>query len=246
MACSEEIGSKRETPDMKQGETDRASSGRLRARPSDSPTGAPFPPGLHALRLDDERDALLYAPSSDGGQQGLPLVVMLHGAGGSAQQGLAPFLPLAEEGGLILLAPQSRRETWDVIRGGFGPDIAFLDAALEETFSRHLVDPNRIAVEGFSDGASYALSVGLTNGDLFKHIIAFSPGFMSPGEEQGTPRVFVSHGVYDNVLPIGRTSRQIVPRLEAVDYDVRYREFDGGHSVPAEIAEEALAWWLDA
>ncbi len=32
--------------------------------------------------------------------------------------------------------------------------------------------------QGFSDGASYALSLGVPNGDLFTHIVAFSPGFM--------------------------------------------------------------------
>jgi predicted esterase len=34
-----------------------------------------------------------------------------------------------------------------------------------------------LAVSGFSDGASYALSIGPANGDLFTHVMAFSPGF---------------------------------------------------------------------
>jgi len=57
-----------------------------------------------------------------------------------------------------------QRQTWDVILGQYGPDIAFIDSALAQTFSRYAFDPNHIAV-GFSDGASYALSVGITNGD---------------------------------------------------------------------------------
>jgi poly(3-hydroxybutyrate) depolymerase len=47
------------------------------------------------------------------------------------------------------------------------------------------VDPQRICVSGFSDGASYALSLGLANGDLFTHVAAFSPGFMRPPCTQG-------------------------------------------------------------
>jgi phospholipase/carboxylesterase len=35
-----------------------------------------------------------------------------------------------------------------------------------------------VALGGFSDGASYALSLDLTNGDLFASLIAFSPGFI--------------------------------------------------------------------
>ena len=97
-----------------------------------------------------------------------------------------------------------------------------------------------MAVGGFSDGASYALSLGITNGDLFTHVMAFSPGFMAPAGQMGSPRIFVSHGTRDGVLPIDRCSRKIVPQLERADYDVLYREFDGGHTISPEIALEAV------
>ena len=58
-------------------------------------------------------------------------------------------------------------------------------------------------------GASYALSVGLTNGDLFSDILAFSPGFMAPAVRHGAPNIFISHGTQDTVLPIDRCSRRI-------------------------------------
>jgi len=145
---------------------------------------------------------------------------------------------------LILLAPDSRGGTWDVIRGGLGPDVAFIDQALHQTFGRYAIDPAHIAMEGFSDGASYALSLGPCNGDLFTHIIAFSPGFMAPPGQQGKPHIFVSHGTHDRVLPIDRCSRVIVPRLERAGYDVHYQEFDGPHTVPGGIAIEALDWFL--
>jgi predicted esterase len=56
--------------------------------------------------------------------------------------------------------------------------------------------------------------------------------------------VYVAHGTADRVLPIDRCSRRIVPALRDADYDVHYREFDGGHVVPADLAEDAFAWWL--
>jgi phospholipase/carboxylesterase len=105
------------------------------------------------------------------------------------------------------------------------------------------VDPARLAVGGFSDGASYALSLGLTNDDLFSHVLAFSPGFMAPAGQAGTPRIFVSHSTDDGVLPIDRCSRRVVPRLERAGYDVTYREFEGAHTVPPEIALEAVGWF---
>ncbi len=82
---------------------------------------------------------------------------------------------------MIVLAVDSHQKTWDMIRGGYGADIAFIDKALAQTFTRYAIAPNRVAIAGFSDGASYALSVGITNGDLFTHVIAFSPGFMQYG-----------------------------------------------------------------
>ena len=223
-----------------------AERGRLLARPVRGRAVPPEAPhGLHRLGLDEERDGLLYVPSGYTPERPAPLVLMLHGAGGNARHGLDPLLALADAAGLLLLAPDSRRETWDVIRSGYGPDSAFIDRALASAFARYAVDPTRVAAAGFSDGASYALSIGLINGDLFTHLIAFSPGFVAPGVQQGAPRLFISHGTRDEVLPIDVCSRRIVPRTRHAGYDVRYREFDGPHVVPPEIAGEALAWFTD-
>jgi phospholipase/carboxylesterase len=215
--------------------------GRLRARPElgAQRTGAPGP-GLHPLGSGGRRDGLLRVPPAVGAT-GLaaPLVVMLHGAGGGAAGALRLIGAAAPRA--LLLVPESRGRTWDLLQDAFGPDVAFLDAALAAVFRRHRIDPRRIALAGFSDGASYALSLALGNGDLFTHVLAFSPGFAAPpAQPVGRPAVFVSHGVADAVLPIDRCSRCLVPRLRAAGYAVRYREFDGGHVVPREIASEAV------
>jgi predicted esterase len=132
-----------------------------------------------------------------------------------------------------------------VILGGFGADVRAIDGALAHVFGRVAVDPERIVASGFSDGASYALSLGITNGDLFRRIVAFSPGFMSPASQHGAPRIFMSHGTRDSVLPIGACSRRLVPRLQGALYAVEYREFDGGHTIPPKIAREAARWMME-
>ena len=215
---------------------------RLLARPGQPKDEAR--PGLYSLILGEERDALLYVPDGYRPEQPAPLVLSLHGAGGDETAGLYPLHELADEAGLILLAPASRGRTWDVVLGGFGPDIDFIDRALNATFDRCAVDPARIGVAGFSDGASYALSLGITNGDLFSQVLPFSPGFAAPAGQRGVPRFFISHGTRDAVLPIDRTSRRVVPQLREAGYEVLYREFDGGHTVPDEIAREGLVWFL--
>ena len=217
---------------------------RLTARPG-SPTETPTV-GLSPLGIGGSRDGLLYVPESYSPDTAAPLFVALHGAGGEGSN-WASYPERAEARGMVLLTPDSRFTTWDLIIGGFGPDVEFLDLALEHTFARCRIDPQRVALGGFSDGASYALSLGVSNGDLFSHLVAYSPGFLGGAEPiVGRPRVYVSHGVDDIVLPVINTRRLIVPALRDAGYDVTYEEFDGGHEVPADISEAALDWFVGA
>ena len=224
-------------------ETRESNEGKLTARPRATVNTSVT--GESALGLDRPRDAILRLPANAASAP-LPLVVLFHGAGGSGQGVLRRLGSAADEAGVAVLAPDSRDSSWDAIRDGFGPDVAFVNRALERVFETVAVDAARMAVGGFSDGATYALSLGLINGDLFRRIVAFSPGFVVGGTPQGNPRVFISHGTADRILPIDRCSRPIVRGLRTRGYDVTFREFDGGHEVPAGIAREGMQWVASA
>ena len=170
---------------------------------------------------------------------------MLHGAGGHARR-LASLLSIANSFGVVLLVPDSRGTTWDAIRGGYGPDVEFINRALDQTFARCAVDQRKLAIGGFSDGATYALSLGLDNGSLFTHVMAFSPGFIAARRPSGKPRIFISHGRSDAILPIDVTSRRIVPELEDAGYAVTYKEFDGPHTVPQADRAGRFKWFTPA
>ena len=213
---------------------------RLQARPQGTATPVA---GLHSLGIRRSRDARFYVPKGLDAKPA-PLLMYLHGAGGSEEQGIKRLSEFADSLGFLLLSPASENQTWDAIRDGYGRDVRGIDSGLGKVFEQCSIDPKRVGVCGFSDGASYALGLGLANGDLFTHVMAFSPGFVpAPFEPSGKPRVFISHGTKDEVLPIDTCSRQIVPRLKRF-YDVTYREFEGPHRVPREINEEALRWFL--
>ena len=213
----------------------------LRVRPHQPTTSVQ--PGEHALDLGGDRDGLLIVPQQYRPDKAAPLAVMLHGAGGHARR-LASLLSIANSLGVVLLVPESRGTTWDAIRGSYGPDVEFISRALDQTFTRCAVDQRRLAVGGFSDGATYGLSLGLDNGTLFTHVMAFSPGFNAARRPSGRPRIFVSHGRSDTILPIDVTSRRIVPELEDAGYSVTYKEFDGPHAVPEGIAEDGFRWFV--
>jgi predicted esterase len=211
---------------------------RLTARPA-LPTGT-IAAGWHELWSGSPTAHLLVPPGYDP-NQAYPLVVGFHGAGGTADGHRAFFGPYAESDHFLLLIPDSRSYTWDGVLGGYGNDISTLDRALKATFERARVDPTRVTAEGFSDGASYALGVGIINPEVFTRIVSFSPGFVTQTEVQSVkPSVFISHGRQDPVLPIDQASRLIVPALRNAGISVEYHEFDGVHEIPADIARAGV------
>ena len=218
--------------------------GRISARPSKGAVKGDPTSGTRSLGLGGGRDAIVQIPANVAAAK-VPLLVLLHGAGGSGAGILKRLGAVADTAGLAVLAPDSRDGSWDAIRGSFGPDVVFVNRALERVFDTLPVDPARVTIGGFSDGATYALSLGLMNGDLFRRVLAFSPGFVVEGPRgmsRDKPRIFVSHGTADPILPIDRCSRVIVPALKKIGYDITFREFAGGHTVPPEIATEGMRW----
>ncbi len=207
----------------------------LTARPDPSATLA-LPPGTSALAPARGRAGLLHVPP----RPPRALVVVLHGAGGTARDGLSLLSGLADERDLALLAPASAGPTWDAVTGTGDADTRALDEALHEVLGRLPVP--RLAVAGFSHGASYAITLGLENGDLLERVVAFSPGFSAARQLRGRPALLVTHGVADAVLPVDVTSRRLVPALRRQGYVVDSREFAGGHVVPPELAGQAADW----
>lgn len=112
------------------------SKGRLTARPhtsgalsANAPVGKPI-----KLGLDRERDALLYLPNSATNAP-LPLLLFLHGATQSADDMFWYLDSAPDETGVAILAPNSRETTWDAISDRLGPDVEFLNRALESALS---------------------------------------------------------------------------------------------------------------
>jgi len=215
--------------------------GRLTARPRTGVTTTlkSGPLGLNA----SGRDGVIQMPSVTPTGK-MPLLIFLHGATQNGARMLQRIGPAADQLGIAVVAPDSRNGTWDGIRNEFDEDVVFLNRSLEFVFEKLDVDPARLAIGGFSDGASYGLSLGLVNGDLFPRVVACSPGFIIQAPANGKPRLFFSHGQSDQVLPIDQCSRVMVPRLRSMGYDVTFREFDGRHELPPDIAIEALKWML--
>jgi phospholipase/carboxylesterase len=200
-------------------------------------------PGVHGFTLRNGRPVnMRVTPPA---KRPYALIVALHGAGGSPASALDAFSGAWNVPGIVLVAPASKGQTWAALFSDQDPDLESVDLAVTEAWARCPLDRKRLALGGFSDGATYALTLGVANGDLFPAIIALSPGGILAGTTRGRPRIFVSHGTEDGVLPIAGASDRIVPRLRRAGYDVTYRRFRGGHFAGPDISAAAARWFLD-
>jgi phospholipase/carboxylesterase len=198
--------------------------------------------GVHELAVGKGLKARMQVtPRAATGRRAL--ILALHGAGGASNDGLYAFRGAWDIPGLVLVAPSSQGSTWSFLRGT-DVDAETVNRSLARAFARCPVDRRRVAVGGFSDGATYALSLGLDNGNLFKAIMALSPGGAITRHPVGKPRIFISHGTRDNVLPFARTRDELVPELRAAGYSVTLRTFAGGHKAPAAMSRAAVRWFL--
>ena len=221
-----------------------ALTGRLEFRPGAAPTAEPLPPGRHGLSFPEGREAVLVVPEGLPAEGPVPLLVMFHGAGGEANRVLPHWVRHARARRYLLLAPQSMYPTWDIVIGGHGPDLQRLEGALAVVASRFRVDPARLAFAGFSDGGSYALSTGVTNGDVASHVIALSAGFMNTFSQHGKPKVFIAHGRSDSQLPMATSAHPHARRLLEQGYDLTLQPFDGDHVIVPWVVERAVEFFL--
>jgi phospholipase/carboxylesterase len=189
----------------------------------------------------DGTEFVTYVPESALAKASVPIMVLLHGAGRGVEGLINTHRPIADAKGVVIVAPYAVSGTWDGIRGAFGPDIRGIDRVLEWTFSRVPSAMQRVALSGFSDGATYSLALGLANGGLFPLVAAYSPGFLIDAERRGKPSVVISHGTLDNVLSYENTRDSIVPTLVQQGYQVEFSSFEGPHAMHGPTVEFVLS-----
>lgn len=216
----------------------REGSPRLSARPSRL-LGTDLAPGMHRRTLAGT-DLVLYLPATARRRPRVPLMVFLHGAGRTVEAFVDAHRPIADETGVMVLAPYAAIDTWDRLNGPYHRDVAAIDLVLQWVFHEVPVARDAIALSGFSDGAAYALALGRGNGDLFRRLIAYSPHSLLPTAPVGLPPITVTHGTFDALVPWGISAEYVVPALRAAGHEVEFVSFTGTHAVPLQVVTEAM------
>lgn len=162
----------------------------------------------------------LYVPTQCVGTRRSPLIVLLHGGGGSAGFESARFRGLADQYDVIVLYPNaSDPGRWDLIYGGGQRavtytalglqvsafptrDLGLIDSAMNLVLRTEAIDPNRIALMGFSDGGSTALLLGRSNQDVFSRVVALSAldPFDGPGPTRPATQFFLAGGIAEDMV----------------------------------------------
>lgn len=119
---------------------------------------------------------------------------------------------------------------------------------IPELVAAYDLDPQRVYLLGFSQGAIMSLAVALTRPELVAGVVALS-GRLAPealarraSDEalRGLP-ILLMHGTWDEVLPIhhGHDARD---RLAGLPVELTYREYPIPHTISAESFADADAW----
>jgi polyhydroxybutyrate depolymerase len=150
------------------------------------PDPEPLPPGDHALTLpvgSHDRRYLLHVPP--GGVAPRPVLLMLHGAGATSSwtRDETGWNTTADREHFVVAYPDgvvpdparppdflANPQVWNA---GAGPDdVAFLAALLDDLPRRTSIDPRRVYVTGFSNGAAMTFRLAA---ELSDRIAAVAP-----------------------------------------------------------------------
>ena len=218
---------------------------RISARPG--PPTASLPPGVHELGLGRAiyrgmRPGRDTVPShQDGIRHSGAALVLLHGGGGQARDFDFMF-PLAEEFGVALLTLDARHNTWDGVDSPFGPDVLFIDTALRYAFE-HALSTRRASGSGPIGRGDVCPD---SRDDQWRSVHTPDCRRARVHPRTGTagrhPRVFLAHGIRDDVYSVSGSRSRLLPQLRGAGYDVTYYEFDGPHFITPPTARVALRW----
>ncbi len=119
---------------------------------------------------------------------------------------------------------------------------------VDEVITNYKIDPKRVYIGGFSQGAILTLGTGLLNSEKIAGVICLS-GHLYPEFAEQIPltqglnglSIFISHGRQDKVLAFPKMDRDAA-YLKIKGIDVTARFYDSAHNISQENFRDMLGW----
>lgn len=176
-----------------------------------------------------------------------PLIVALHGAGGSGADYLLTWLRPAKTHGYVVLAPNAHGPTWAIERPD--RDVVSISSMIAEVRERYAIDPDRILVTGLSDGGTFTYALGAHRAQTFAAlapVAAVLPPWLDIQRARRLP-VLIVHGGRDFIFPVAAARQASATLREAGFAAVTYRELpEWGHAFPYAINADVVLLWFAA
>jgi predicted esterase len=191
------------------------------------------------------------------------LIVALHGIGGTAEEFHRIAEAFAAEGFMVAVAQAAYPMLtqgkigydWSLLHRG---DFALIKRATELASSNQLPTVvtdlrkryriDRVYILGFSQGALLAMVTGLYNSGLFDGVVSFGPPAFDTSWFTGNilaassgVRILLVHGQEDQSARFA-VSEHARDSLKDAGYDVTFRPFAGGHTVPNDQLDFVVKW----
>lgn len=179
-----------------------------------------------------------------------PLFTVFHGAGRQDEMLVKACRDEPEARQAFFFVPRSVEPTWDLIAGGQGADFEFLEFAWDLIYRRYPVDAGAQCLIGYSDGASYALSLALSNPGFFDAALCWAAGFaVMDRQAVGLPdrrtRLYLEYGTHDELFNFEQVALPMRDRLLSAGYEVEFSVDEGGRHWPSgTFQREALNWYF--
>jgi polyhydroxybutyrate depolymerase len=169
------------------------------------------------------REYVLYVPSSYDRTTPTPLVISMHGAGlwGAAQREMSRWNEVAERHGLIVVYPSGAAggglRIWHVDRGpGLMKDVRFISELIDTLEAAYNIDPTRIYADGLSNGGGMAFVLSCTLSDRIAAVGMVAAAQLLPWswctDHRPVPMIEF-HGTADPVTPYNGGRKWVAPEL---------------------------------
>jgi serine protease Do len=201
-------------------------------------------PAVGVVSLEMAGGGFAYVPTNYHSDLRYGVVIWLHGAEADKQEELvARWKPRCEARDLILLAPKSADPNkWQ------SSDVRAVRQALDELSKKYAIDPTRVVVHGYQQGAAMAYLLGFGHAETIRSVAVVGgplPTWVTLPENDPLNRLAIYSAATTQEESVKSAVEAGVVRLRAMKYPVTTKTLDGETRYLADGELDELVRWID-